>query len=257
MKVNEYLGAGSNSLRRLKMIKILKRALSALHPKKNYLLEKPVVDVSDKWLGSDYGGFFVATELLDYKKNREIIVYSAGVGTDISFDLALIRNYKSIKIYAFDPTPRSIEWIGRKKIPPNFIFAPVGIGSENKKETMFLPKSHRVSFTVHSFEDENKDEIEVEMKSIATIAQENRHTFIDILKLDIEGSEFSVLEALDFNTLKFGQILVEFHERFLPNGLELKNRIIQRLDEAGYVCFAISSDFEYSFVNKKVWQRVF
>lgn len=219
--------------------------------KKNYLQNRPF-QINDKWLGSDYGGFFVATEILDFKKNQEIIVYSAGVGTDISFDKALMRRYRTAKIYAFDPTPISVEWIKRKKTPANFIFHPIGIGTKNGKEQMFLPSSHRVSFTIHQWDEASKEHVEVEMKTINSIAEQHGHSFVDVLKMDIEGSEFEVLKALDFSKLSFGQILVEFHERFVENGVEIKNETIKRLETHGYICFAISSDYEYSFINKRL-----
>jgi hypothetical protein len=42
--------------------------------------------------------------------SQESVVYSIGVGEDISFDLELIRRF-GVQIHAFDPTPRSIRWL--------------------------------------------------------------------------------------------------------------------------------------------------
>ena len=54
-------------------------------------------------LGTDYGGWYVPTNLnLDEKS----IVYSGGVGEDISFDLVLSDKYKC-NIFLIDPTKKS------------------------------------------------------------------------------------------------------------------------------------------------------
>lgn len=202
-----------------------------------------------RWYGSEYGGFFVCEEIL---KNREqIIVYSCGVGNDISFDIKIMKKHKQSKVFAFDPTPISIKWIENQQLPENFHFFPIGINDKNGKEKMYIPKNFGVSYGVFNWSNENKDEVIVEMQTLENIAEVNEHKFIDILKMDIEGSEFAVLNSLNFKKIQFGQILVEFHERFLKNGYKVLQKTISFLEENGYECFAVSDDYEYSFINKK------
>lgn len=202
-----------------------------------------------RWYGSEYGGFFVREEILE---NREqVIVYSCGVGNDISFDIKIMKKYKQSKVFAFDPTPISMKWIENQQLPDNFLFFAIGISDKNGNEKMYFPKNFGVSYGIFSWDNENKDEIIVEMQTIESIAEEHGHKFIDILKMDIEGSEFAVINALDFKKIQFGQILVEFHERFLENGNKILEKTIAFLEENGYECFAVSDDFEYSFINKR------
>src|SRR5207237_27812 len=66
---------------------------------------KPVAHMRTTRLGSEYGGVHVPVQLLTDKS----IVYSAGVGEDVTFDLALIEAV-GCDIWALDPTPRSIEF---------------------------------------------------------------------------------------------------------------------------------------------------
>jgi FkbM family methyltransferase len=204
-----------------------------------------------RWYGSEYGGFFVCEKILNNKSN--ILVYSCGIGKDISFDNLVLKKCKNCQIYAFDPTPLSIEWLSNQQTPDNFKFFPIGISNRDGKEKMYFPKNHSVSYaTVNLDSDTNKDEIEVEMRSIESFAAEHGHTFVDILKMDIEGSEFEVLKNLDFIKIQFGQILVEFHERFFEEGAKLLEDTLAYLSKNGYECFAISDDFEYSFLNKNL-----
>jgi hypothetical protein len=57
-------------------------------------------------LGTEYGRHTVCTDRL----GPDSIVYSFGLGEDISFDLELIER-TGATVYGFDPTPRSIAWV--------------------------------------------------------------------------------------------------------------------------------------------------
>ena len=76
------------------------------------------------------------------------------------------------------------------------------------------------------------------------------HTQIDLLKIDIEGAEYEVLEGLLESPIKPGQLLVEFHHRFPGIGVERTAEIIRKLRKAGYKIFAISeTGREVSFLR--------
>src|SRR5512140_3346052 len=86
-------------------------------------------------LGTVYGGWTVCPDLL----HRESIIYSFGVGEDISFDLGIIQRFGAT-VHAFDPTPRSIEWVKRQQLPPQFILHPYGIASYDGEATFHPPE---------------------------------------------------------------------------------------------------------------------
>jgi FkbM family methyltransferase len=210
---------------------------------------------SIKWFGNEYGGFYICRDII---KNDEIIVYSAGVGEDISFDLDIINEYNHCKIFAFDPTPKSIEWIKKQNLPVNYYFSHYGISNKTGEEEMFLPKNKdHVSGSIYESDHLAKeDKIIVQMKCIEDIIKENNHSYIDIIKMDIEGSEFSVLQSLNWDEINCGQIVIEFHERFFKNEKTLINKAIKKLRENNYYCFAVSStNQEYSFVNKVIYNK--
>ena len=60
-------------------------------------------------LGSDYGRHFVDLNSI----SCDSIVYSLGIGEDITFDEELI-NIKGCNIFAYDPTPKAIHYIQNK-----------------------------------------------------------------------------------------------------------------------------------------------
>jgi hypothetical protein len=61
--------------------------------------------------GTDYGGYLLPENI---KLDSNSIVYSIGIGEDISFDATLSGKY-NCKIFMFDPTPRSIEHVEKIK----------------------------------------------------------------------------------------------------------------------------------------------
>jgi len=90
-------------------------------------------------------------------------------------------------------------------------------------------------------EDSSKDNaIEVPAFCLSTIVTRLGHTQIDLLKMDIEGAEYEVLDGLLDSPIKPAQLLVEFHHRFPGIGVEKTANIVARLQQSGYKIFAIS-----------------
>lgn len=201
-----------------------------------------------RWAGEPFAGFFVAPGLIPEKG----IVYSFGVGTNISFDLEMIKNHGA-SVYAFDPTPRSIEFIEQSQLPKSFHFIPVGIDREDGHTFFFLPEdpSH-VSCSTHNRWDEsaNNRKIKVPVKRFSTLARELGHTKIDVLKIDIEGSEYGIMDDVLSSGVEITQLLVEVHHRFNGIGIQKTKDLIAQINKAGYKIAAISgSREEYTFVK--------
>ncbi|MBS1589418.1 MAG: FkbM family methyltransferase [Bacteroidetes bacterium] len=92
------------------------------------------------------------------------------------------------------------------------------------------------------------------MKSLKTIMQELGHTHIDVLKIDIEGSEYDVIDNILDEKLSVTQILIEFHDRFFTNGTLKTKATIVNLRDSGYEIFVISNSLEeISFIKKMLF----
>lgn len=196
--------------------------------------------------GSDYGGWVVAHESI----KKDSVVYSFGIGTDISFDLAMIAQYGT-KVYGFDPTPGSQVYVEKTKTSTNFVFYPYGIASDDKQEKFYVPANP--DFISHSKTPSAPESpfILVEMKKLSTIMKELNHSQVDILKMDIEGFEYEVIKNILQENLNVKQILVEFHHDMYTNITKADtNEIVALLRKAGYKIFHISNSVrEYSFIK--------
>lgn len=97
---------------------------------------------------------------------------------------------------------------------------------------------------------------EVEMISLGTLMKRFNLTHIDLLKLDIEGAEFELLEATPDSILQsITQITVEFHDfqtRFA--GQELFARAKATMKCLGFVCcqMAFRTHGDVLFINARV-----
>jgi len=187
--------------------------------------------------------------------NKDSIVYSLGVGDEIDFDLAIIEQY-GVEVFAFDPTPSSIDMLDESKLPERFHFQPWAVTATDGS-LQFYPRLKKdgtksdVMFTMIPEEETKDDVIEVPAYSLSTITSKLGLDRIDVLKMDIEGAEYEVLEGLLESPVKPTQLLVEFHHRFVENGLERTYDIISQLRDAGYQIFAISEiGREISFLRK-------
>ena len=88
----------------------------------------------------------------------------------------------------------------------------------------YLPKNpeHVSGSFVKQDNVNEKQKVKVEMKSWKDILNSLGHKKIDIVKMDIEGAEYHVLESILESPVLINQILIEFHDRMFDDG-EIKN----------------------------------
>lgn len=206
----------------------------------------PEIPVTSTRFGSAYGGWDVIPALL----GRDAVVYSFGVGEDASFDLALIEQF-GITVHAFDPTPKAIAWVGRQHFNDRFRFFPVGIADEDGEVLAYAPEDPaHASYSVISGLPGRAVAIPIAVKRLATIMQELGHDHVDLLKMDIEGAEYRVIDDLCRSGIRPKQILLEFHH-FLP-GMDARTTrtSLRALRKCGYRIFSVTpSGHEYGLVH--------
>jgi FkbM family methyltransferase len=178
----------------------------------------------------------------------ESVLYSFGVGRDISFERAMIERY-GLTVHAFDPTPLSLGWAKSQQFPERFHLHELGIAAYDGTARFQPPtKAKFESFSLVRTSGLSEP-IEAPVRRFQTLTQMLGHTRIDVVKMDVEGAEYEVLRDVLESNVQIGQILVEFHHRWKEVGASQTKRAIEALTAAGFVLAAVSaSGMEYTFV---------
>jgi len=221
----------------------IKRALHVLRGRD--LWQSAQIDCERIQLGNRGASWCVRAQGL----SSSSIVYSFGVGEDISFDLELIRRF-SVCVHAFDPTPRSIAWLSKQALPAKFVFHPYGVADIDGR-ARFLPPRNPAHVSHTLIERETPwQAIEVPVYRLASILKLLGHQRIDLLKMDIEGAEYSVLSNFLASGIFPQQLLVEFHHRWPEIGARKTKHALSLLNSTGYRIFDVSpSGEEFSFLR--------
>lgn len=207
------------------------------------------LDVPVEVHGTTYGGAAIWPGRLD----ADSVVYSLGVGEDLSFDLSLIAAH-GVAVHAFDPTPRSVEWVARQDLPERLRFHPWAVADRDGVLTLHPPSDPRhVSHRAVPTTGGGREPVEVPCRRLISIAAELGHDRIHLLKVDIEGFEYSVLADLLDSGPEVDQIVVEFHHRFDGIPAARTRAALDQLNRAGYRVFHVSPrGHEVSLVHRRV-----
>jgi len=207
-------------------------------------LHRPDLRCAFEVLGTEYGGWPVVNDTV----SRNSIVYSFGVGEDISFDCTLISN-SGCQVWAFDPTPKSQAWVSEQNLPREFHFTAVGISATDGEVTFYPPANDEyVSYSVAPGQDQLRKPIIAPVRRLSTLMAQNGHRHIDILKMDIEGFEYDVIEDLLIGAARPQHLLVEFHHGLYGIGRDKTVKAVAALRNAGYRLFYVSATGrEYGF----------
>lgn len=200
--------------------------------------------VATRRFGSPTAGWTVAAERLSSRS----VVWCVGIGEDISFDLALHDAY-GMPIEAFDPTPRSLAWVRGQTLPAVYRVHPYGL-ADRDGEVSFQPPAdprHVSHSMVHDVADGTS--VRGQVRRLGSLAVMLGHSRIDLLKMDIEGAEYGVIDDLGRQPLLPQQLLVEFHHRFPSFGIGRTRAAVATLRSLGYRLFHVSPNGEeYAFL---------
>jgi FkbM family methyltransferase len=202
-------------------------------------------------LGSAYGGWIVPTLAI----SEGAVCYFAGVGEDITFDLALIARF-NCNVFAFDPTPRAKLHVHQQAAHlSQFHFFDFGLWDAEGLLKFYAPaNSEHVSHSIVNLQNSDRY-FEAPCKRLSAVMREMGHSRIQLLKLDIEGAEYRVIDSLVEDRLDIGILCVEYHAIHDDADDEFPDQIkksVARLREMGYALVAVELNLNYTFVKKSI-----
>jgi FkbM family methyltransferase len=178
-------------------------------------------------LGSPYGGWLVPVPLL----GRSWVCYCVGAGGDISFDMELIRKYDA-RVRAFDPVEgyvrSSREQAGDE---PRFSAHQAALATDDGPLRMQVTHDEQSRSVSAAELYDGESFVELPGRTLSTLMSELGDDHIDLLKLDVEGAEYSLLPTLDLAALGVKVFAVQLHH---TGTVADAHALIKRLGDQGY-----------------------
>jgi FkbM family methyltransferase len=250
--------------------KLLKKILG-LDPLANV---KPLKDLV--YIGSKYHGYTIPKDFI----TKDSVCYCIGAGEDISFDTEL-KVLHDARIFIFDPMPEGRNYFARlkddaqkgklmtiegenaftyrinKKQLDEMVFVEKGVWDENTTLRFYAPKlDEYVSHSAYLFK--SSDEyIDAPVDRLSNFMKTFGHRSIDLVKMEIEGAEYTVLDTIIKDQLDVKIIVVEFDEVFHSKGLKFLFRIkktCKELEKAGWVLVHSTAMFKRTFIRQDIYQ---
>lgn len=174
---------------------------------------------------------------LNYDLNDKSIVFDIG-GYKGEFARDIFCKYNAT-IYIFEPI-KSFFQIIQSKFVNNQKVKIYNFGLAGKDEQMQISMSENASSVFLKTEHSET----IYLKSIVNFIRENNIQTVDLIKINIEGGEYELLESLIENNLisVFKNIQVQFHDFLLENGKERMNKIQENLSKTHQITY------QYEFV---------
>lgn len=192
----------------------------------------------DRWI-SDSGD---STKRLDYVLNEDSIVFDLG-GYKGEWAENILNRYNS-NIFIFEPVQSFFDIISTKFLNNTKVNSyKFGLGA--KDETMEISLTTDSSSTFNT----EGDRETIQLRKMSDFILSNNIENIDLMKINIEGGEYDLLEDLISSNLltKFKNIQVQFH-RFVPGCVERRNKIREELIKTHELTY----DYEFIWENWKL-----
>ena len=191
-------------------------------------------------LGTRYGGWWLYAPAV----GKDPLLVDCGLGVDISFPAAFLVRFGG-RVIGIDPNPAAIEY-SIANAPRGMEVRQRAFWHEAGRELEFhlprppeeLPKgADGVSGSLLASHSYAGRKVAVRTTSFAEVLASAGRPECDLLKLDVEGAEYEVLEALcrTGEVRLARQLLVEFHHHCTDRTLQDTLDTIARVRASGFV----------------------
>lgn len=174
-------------------------------------------------------------------------MFSGGAGNDISFEQQFVTRYGG-RVFLYDPSPTGLKTCSESSNMESITFIPTALAKSDGIIAMDPPQNAAEgSWTTSRGSSANPDEFPA--VSLVNEIRRNGFSSVDVVKLDIEGFEYEVIEELLDSGIEVRQLLVEFHDFFSTIPRNKTTRLRLRLKQCGYRCF-FKRRYDFSYVGK-------
>lgn len=167
---------------------------------------------------------------------------SAGLSDDVRFELEFLATHPNATLLGIDPTPlcSAVMQDLAEQFRDRVEYRAVALGGTDSSQTIHAElnscgEAVYYYWTLPPYCSGRKlEQRTLEVVGIQTLLAGLESPSIDLLKIDIEGAEYELLETLLSSPILPRQLLVEFHFRFESFSLRQTKSLVNRLEGIGY-----------------------
>ena len=196
--------------------------------------KKPLMDISNtEPIFMNYEEFFIdkVYDILDMDNCKTVLDIGANVGLWTKYILS--RNAK--KVFSFEPNKKAIEHLKfTLKDEKNATIIEKAVYKENGTLQFFIDDNNSLTSSLLS-ESGHKPSYDVSAITLGEALNLTGEENIDLVKIDIEGAEFDIIENLSSNVFaRINSFLIEYHDFYFSEGILKVDRMEEQLISAGY-----------------------
>jgi FkbM family methyltransferase len=189
----------------------------------------------------------VGNYVIDVEQLRQFpVVISGGVGGDLRFEQAMIEEYQA-NLCAYDFTPLAVAYCAKMKLP-GLVLYEEGISAKPTFEYFITESYDAVSSSEYVGHPNKRKEMKTATAACVNIATLlDRHGNLDVLKLDIEGSEFDLIDEMTLEQAqRIDQVCMETHDHIIPKLHGREKILLSKMASLGF-CAHSSGVHEWLF----------
>ena len=218
---------------------------------KDIPFKKPVMDISDhEPVFMNYEEFFVdrVYDNLDMDNCKTVLDIGANVGLWTKYILS--RNAKNV--YSFEPNKKAIELLkNTTKNDSNVTIVEKAVYKEKSTLQFYIDDSNSLTSSLLSASGHNPS-YNVDAITLEDAINLTGEEKIDLVKIDIEGAEFDIIENLSKDVFdRVDSFLIEFHDFYFTEGMLKVDELEKNLFAAGFTTYRSPIDkVKYVFASK-------
>lgn len=210
---------------------------------KEISIHKPVLDLSNyEPINLNYHEFFIE-KVYDKLPLQDLnIVFDIGANIGLWTKFILLQGAK--KVFCFEPNINALKDLHRNLKADNVVIVDKAIYTENTElEFHTVTNNSTISSIYTAATDMYGNNTEKKSYKVGTVTLENAMIacdvdYVDLVKFDIEGPEFDILESLPERVFdRINAFMIEEHSQYFPEGNTKVQDLIALLMKRGYMVY--------------------
>lgn len=217
---------------------------------KNIEIRKPVVEISDtEPIFMNYEEFFVERvyDVLPLENQRVVLDIGANVGLWTKY----ILSKQAGKVFCFEPNLKAIDHL-KKTLASDSNTTVVDKAVYKERATLQFYIDDANSLVSSLIPESGKaPSYNVDAITLEDAINITGHQTIDLVKIDIEGAEFDIIDNLSQAVAdRIDSFLIEFHDFYFDNGMHRVDGLQKKLEDLGFTTYRLKHPLKVIYASK-------